>query len=174
MAQKKRNFSRFYAVCRAMGIDTGEYKDDLVSEFTGGRTVHLREMTEREYDDMCDCLQNGGQPGRSRDEFLERRRRSRSAVLKRLQKLGIDTTDFSRVNAFCQSKRIAGKPFGSLTIAELDALVPKLEAMLRKGGVSARPESKADPSPEPVQAAPAPRGYPMPLYIRMTHNQPLS
>lgn len=169
MGKKTRSFSRFYAVCRAMGIDTGDYKDDLVSEFTGGRTVHLRDMTDREYDDMCDCLQNGGHPGQSREEFLERRRRSRSAVLKRLQKLGVDTTDFARVNAFCQSKRIAGKPFGSLTIAELDALVPKLEAMLRKGGVS--PVADAAAAAASAPAKPKAVKYPMPIYLNMSSNR---
>lgn len=166
MAKKKRNYSRFYALCKVGGVDAVAYKEDLVSEFTDGRTVHLREMTDGEYDEMCDSLQNGGHPGQSREEFLEKRRRSRSAVLKRLQKLGIDTTDFSKVNAFCSSKRIAGKPFGSLTIAELDALVPKLEAMLRKDA------AKADTS----AAASADTGtrYPMPLYLRFSQGQMLS
>ena len=53
-------------------------------------------------------------------------------MLNRIQRLGVDTTDFSKVNAFCQDRRIAGKPFGMLTVDELDALIPKLEAMLRK------------------------------------------
>ena len=33
---------------------------------------------------------------------------------------------------FCLDPRIAGKPFGMLTVDELQALVPKLEAILRK------------------------------------------
>ena len=132
MGAKKHSYSRFYAICRSKGIDTEQFKDVLVSEFTKGRTDSLKEMTEAEYDEMCDCLQNDRHLSGSGEAFLARRRKARSAVLTRIQKLGVDTTDFAKVNSFCQDKRIAGKPFGMLTPDELDALIPKLEAMLRK------------------------------------------
>lgn len=46
----------------------------------------------------------------------------------------INTTDssFTPVNEFCMDLRIAGKPFGLLTVEELQSLIPKLEAILRK------------------------------------------
>ncbi|MCR5326743.1 MAG: hypothetical protein K6E37_08380 [Bacteroidales bacterium] len=132
MGKKKYNYSRFYAIAKAKGIDLELYKEDLVSEFTHGRTTSLREMKESEYESMCDCLQNDRQQSESREAYFARRRKSRSAVLNRIQRLGINTTDFSKVDAFCLDKRIAGKPFGMLTPDELDALIPKLEAMLRK------------------------------------------
>lgn len=132
MGAKKHSYSRFYAICRAKGIDIEQFKDVLISEFTKGRTDSLKEMTEAEYDEMCDCLQNDRRQSGSGEAFLARRRKARSAVLTRIQKLGVDTTDFSKVNSFCQNKRIAGKPFGMLTVDELDALIPKLEAMLSK------------------------------------------
>lgn len=130
--QKKRNYSRFYAICRAKGIDLEQFKEDLVSEFTGGRATSLRDMRNSEYEDMCDCLQSGRRQPRSREDFAAERRRLRSAVLKRLQKLGVDTTDFDKVNEFCLNGRIAGKPFGMLTMDELEALIPKLEAIAGK------------------------------------------
>ena len=132
MGAKKRNYSRFYAIAKAKGIDLEQFKDVLISEFTKGRTDSLKEMTEAEYNEMCDCLQSDRRVRESGEEFQAQRRKSRSAVLHRIQKLGVDTTDFDKVNAFCLNKRIAGKPFGMLSIDELDALVPKLEAMLRK------------------------------------------
>lgn len=132
MGTKKHNYSRFYAICKAKGVDLELYKDDLISEFTHGRTTSLKEMKEAEYIEMCDCLQNDRRRGESNEAYLAQRRKSRSAVLNRIQRLGVDTTDFSKVNAFCQDRRIAGKPFGMLTVDELDALIPKLEAMLRK------------------------------------------
>ena len=140
---KKRNFSRFYAICKAKGIDLEQFKDDLISEFTHGRTTSLKEMRDEEYDELCDCLQNDRHQSERSEAYLARRRKSRSAVLYRIQKLGVDTTDFSKVNAFCQDRRIAGKPFGMLTVDELDALIPKLESMLRK------------PKPQPEAAKPA-------------------
>lgn len=132
MEKKKRNYSRFYAICKTKGIDLEQYKDDLISEFTGGRTTSLKDMKDSEYEDMCDCLQSGRQQSQSREDFISERRRLRSAVLKRLQKIGVDTTDFSKVNEFCLNGRIAGKPFGMLTIGELETLIPKLEAISRK------------------------------------------
>lgn len=157
MGTKKRNYSRFYAVCKAKGVDLELYKEDLISEFTHGRTTSLKEMKDAEYEEMCDCLQNDRRASENGDAFQARRRKSRSAVLNRIQRLGIDTTDFSKVDAFCLNKRIAGKPFGMLTIEELDALVPKLEAMLRK--------------PKPQREVKAPS---MPMFIYFRPNQILS
>lgn len=132
MAKAKRNYSRFYAICKAKGIDLEQFKEDLITEFTQGRSSSLKDMTDKEYEEMCDCLQSGRHYGQSGEDFNAMRRKARSAVLKRIQRLGVDTTDFSKVDGFCLNRRIAGKPFGMLSIEELEALVPKLEAMLRK------------------------------------------
>ena len=134
MSKRKRNFARFYSLAKAKGIDLEQHKEKLVSQFTDGRTSSLREMTDAEYEDMCDCLQSGKQRGESNEVYQARLRKARSAVLNRMQRLGVDTADksFAPVNEFCLNPRIAGKPFGLLTIDELDALVPKLEAILRK------------------------------------------
>lgn len=132
--RRKRSYSRLYAIARAKGLDLEEHKETLVAQFTGGRTSSLREMTPAEYEALCDCLQTGGPAGESPAAYGERLRRARSAVLHRMQRLGVDTADrtFAAVNDFCLDPRIAGKPFGVLTLAELEALVPKLEAILRK------------------------------------------
>lgn len=129
---KKRNYSRLYAIAQAKGIDLDQYKEVLVSQFTSGRTSSLREMTATEYEEMCDCLQSGKQIGEDEQAYKERLRRVRSAALNRIQRLGVDTTRFERVNEFCLNPRIAGKPFGMLTVEELQALVPKLESIIRK------------------------------------------
>lgn len=132
--KRKRNYSRLYAIAKAKGIDLDEHKEVLVSQFTGGRTTSLRDMTPTEYEEMCECLQTGKQVGESTAEHRERLRRARSAVLNRLQRLGVDTADrtFAAVNRFCMNSRIIGKPFGLLSVEELQALIPKLEAILRK------------------------------------------
>lgn len=132
--RKKRNYSRLYAITKAKGIDLDQHKEVLVSQFTSGRTTSLREMTPAEYDEMCECLQTGKQFSESQTAYKERLRKARSAALNRMQRLGVDTADrtFASVNEFCLSSRIAGKPFGMLTVEELQALVPKLEAILRK------------------------------------------
>lgn len=132
--KRKRNYSRLYAIAKAKGIDFDEHKEVLVSQFTGGRTTSLRDMTPTEYEEMCECLQTGKQVGESTAEHRERLRRARSAVLNRMQRLGVDTADrtFAAVNRFCMNSRIIGKPFGLLSVEELQALIPKLEAILRK------------------------------------------
>lgn len=132
--KRKRNYSRLYAIAKAKSIDLEQHKEVLVSQFTGGRTSSLREMTSNEYEEMCECLQTGKQLGETSAAYKERLRRARSAALNRMQRLGVDTADrtFAAVNDFCLDPRIAGKPFGMLTIEELQALVPKLEAILRK------------------------------------------
>lgn len=132
--KRKRNYSRFYAIAKAKGIDLDQHKETLVAQFTGGRTESLREMTPAEYDQMCECLQTGRRIDETPEAYKERLRRARSAALNRMQRLGVDTADrtFAAVNEFCLDPRIAGKPFGMLSVEELQALVPKLEAILRK------------------------------------------
>ena len=110
--KRKRNYSRLYAIAKAKGIDLDEHKEVLVSQFTGGRTTSLRDMTPAEYEEMCECLQTGKQVGESTEEHKER--------------------TFAAVNRFCMNSRIIGKPFGMLSVEELQALIPKLEAILRK------------------------------------------
>ncbi len=141
--RKKMNYARFYAIAKAQGIDLEASKGDLVLQYTDGRTDRLRDMTETEYNEMCDRLQGIGCERRpsGRNELRKRR----SAALRRIQLLGVDTTDWGAVNAFCSSARIAGKPFGRLSADELKALVPKLESMLRKKaarGTGVRPSGR--------------------------------
>ena len=130
MAQEVTNFARFYASLNRLPSETDKetMKRDLVREWTWGRTDSLREMTRAEYDACCDALER--LTGRKDEQ-----RKKRSTCLKLMQKLGIDTTDWTRINAFCQDHRICRKPFGRLTNEELDALAVKLRSIQRKGGL---------------------------------------
>ena len=71
-------------------------------------------------------------PGLNEFEYKKELKRLRSAVLHRMQKLGIDTTDWNAVDSFCSRPRIAGKPFARMELAELEVLIAKLEAIRRK------------------------------------------
>lgn len=128
----ERNYARFYSLLKKL---PGADKETLVEQYTNGRTTSLRETTRQEYDRMCrDMERETGY-----DEFVEgiRRqlRRKRSEVLKLMQQIGIDTTSWNRVNAFCKDARIAGKAFRHISIDELEALAVKLRAIKRKGGL---------------------------------------
>lgn len=133
MKNKTRSYARFYALLKRMPGDREEIKRTLVERFSEGRTTSLREMRTEEYEAMCRVLEaEAAHPGRSMQEAEGELKRCRSSVLRRLQKIGIDTTDWGAVDAYCTQPRIAGKRFARLSIDELKALLPKLEAILHK------------------------------------------
>lgn len=135
MAQEVTNFARFFAAFNKLpyGGSREEFKRQIVLQYTWNRTDSLREMTRREYNDCCNALEKlSGQKS-------EQKKR-RSECLKLMQKLGIDTTDWTRINAFCDDRRIAGKVFARLTNEELEALSVKLRSIQRKGGLKAKKE----------------------------------
>lgn len=123
MAQEVTNFARFYASFNLLPCsgDREDMKRDLVRQWTWNRTDSLREMTKAEYEACCEAIER--LTGRKDEQ-----KKKRSLCLKLMQKLGIDTTDWTRINAFCQDQRISGKVFGRLTIEELDALAEKLRS----------------------------------------------
>lgn len=128
MAQQVTNFGRFYCALRQLSVhgDAEETKRDLVMQYTSGRTGSLREMTMKEYGELCAGMER---MGGTREELRKRR----SEVLALMQGLGVDTTDWGRVDSFCRDPRIAGKRFCRLGIEELKETAVRLRAMKRKG-----------------------------------------
>ena len=138
MAQQVTNFGRFYTAIRAMSIigDRDEVKRQLVWQYTNGRTDSLKEMTRQEYERCCDDLER-------KSGYRDLLRKERSATLKLMQKAGIDTTDWNRVNAFCRDPRIAGTEFSRLSTDDLVQLRRKLRAIDSKGGFAIKAEREA-------------------------------
>jgi len=138
------NYHRFYASLKRLpGGSSEDVKETLVWSFTDGRTTSLKEMTQKEYDAMCASLEE-------RSGWKEQLRKARSLCLKLIQKAGIDTSDWQRINDFCRSPRIAGKDFARLGVKELEGLHVKLRAIISKGGLrrenaqSCRDQEKSD------------------------------
>ncbi len=133
MKQQIENYSRFYSLSKKIPYegDREDLKCDLVSQGTLGRTSSLREITRKEYDNICDTLEKLF-PNNGREQFEARRRKSRSVCLRLLQKIGVDTTDWNAINDYCRSPKIAGVPFRELDIEALDKLSIKLRAILKK------------------------------------------
>ena len=130
---KVTNFSRFYALAKNIPGDTEELKENLVRAFTNGRTISLRKMTPEEYNRMCDSLQGSQSASAlSQKDFTAAIKKKRSAVLVRMQKLGVNTSDWAAVDEFCLNPRIAGKEFRTISLDELGKLVKKLEAITAK------------------------------------------
>lgn len=127
------NYHRFYASFNHLpcGGDREDMKESLVSSYTNGRTTSLREMSEAEYNAMCAALEHKVNPN-ARALYIQERKRRRSSALHQLQLYGVDTTDWNKVNAFCEQPRIAGKPFRDLDCEELEALTRKMRAIIRK------------------------------------------
>lgn len=142
MKKTKEGYGRFYALLKNHPLAD---KNELVLTYTGGRTTHLHEMKPWEYREMCNALDSN-----DTSAFKTQLKQARSNVLLRLARLGISTVDnWDEINAFCLSPKIAGKEFKELTLQELKALVPKLEAIIRKGGLKPLEE------PEPENDKPA-------------------
>ena len=118
----RESYAIFFALLKRM---PGATKEDLVDQWTGGRTSSLKEMTDREYNQMISAL-------RSQVERLDEKRKARSDVLKQLQRYGIDTTDWDAVDRFCCNLRSAGKRFCHLDISELVALRKKMLSIHHK------------------------------------------
>ena len=130
-----KSYGRFWrAWNRLSHRDSEEEKRLMVQNWTNGRTEHLSEMTQAEYDAACKELEAAS----GYDRELKRRR---SICLRLMQGLQIDTSDWQRVNDFCRNPRISGKPFGRLTTAELESLSVKLRAIARKGGLGSEERS---------------------------------
>lgn len=119
-------------------------KDQLVWQFSDSKTNSLQELYvlwPLKYAEMIDYMTYMVGTGHGKNASQEVKK-YRSAVLKRLQQYGIDTTDWSRVNQFLSQKRIAGKRLYEMNVDEMKALVKKLESILRKNEEEAAEEHR--------------------------------
>lgn len=129
---KPENYSSFYGLLKILpGSDKDALKEEIVYQFTNGRTRSLREMSLPEYNEAVRAMEKLVPPGED-SEALKHLKRKRSDVLHQMQLLGVDTADWKKVDAFCEDKRIAGKCFRHLDDEELSMLLKKLRAIRRK------------------------------------------
>jgi hypothetical protein len=144
METKQVSHARFYALLRQIPQAS---KEELVWQYSGMLTGSLTEFVERkpnEYKRMIYDMQNLVNEINERlskdanDAKRAELKRLRSAILHRLQKHGIDTTDWTKVNAFMRQPRIAGKTLGEMTLNELQDFIPKMESILAKDRVKQR------------------------------------
>lgn len=145
-AVKKNDYSRFYALLKKHPMAD---KEELVSQYTGGRTTHVSQMKKDEFIALCDMLQYGSEQEQTARNLAMKR--ARSAALLRIGRLGINTIDnWEGINAFVSSPKIAGKKFYDLSTDELKALTSKLESIIRKGGLKKSEEPQAQESAAPL------------------------
>lgn len=128
--ERPGNFGRYYTLAHLLGLE--EQKEELVSQFTGGRTTYLHEMSLEEYRLMCNTL-NSQMKSDYKDagyELLKSNRRKTLIMMR--DRLCFDTADWKHTNEFCMSPRICGKPFKELDSDELEALMRKIGAIASK------------------------------------------
>lgn len=102
---------------------------NLIYELTDGRTSSTAGLTYAEAQYLAGYIT--GAAGATLEERMLKKRRS--DVLKLIQRIGIDTTNWDCVNNFLNDNRIkAGKPFYKLTYEELSDLIPQLNTILDK------------------------------------------
>jgi len=113
-------------------------KEDIVWQYSNMLTMSLKEFAARNpkgYTAMLNDLE-AKFPEQPKTEtakgFDPVQKKLRSAVLLRLQKHGVDTTQWKDVNAFLKSDRIAGKYLYEMSNDELRKLIAKLELILLK------------------------------------------
>lgn len=120
------NYGKFYKLLKLL---PGADKETLVRQFTNERTEHLRQMTDKEYELMCNEMERVAGYDERREQQRKALKKARSGVLHQMQLWGVNTADWKAVDAFCQDKRIAGKAFRFLDSEELATLNTKLRAM---------------------------------------------
>lgn len=120
----------FFSLLRQM---PGAEKEQIVWQYSGMLTTSLREFYAKkpeEYRRMLADLQLKINVGRSGvDPTIKS---LRSSILHRLQKHGVDTTNWGKVNAFLAQPRIAGKMLFEMNADEMRKLIGKLEIILIK------------------------------------------
>lgn len=141
MQKEISNYGRFWTAFNSLRIpgDAEYYKRSFVLQFTDGRTESLHEMTRAEYDRMCDAVEE--RSGRKAEL-----RKQRSRTLRLMQQMGIDTTDWAKIDDFCRNPRIMGKVFRHISVNEHSGLQRKLRTIMAKDREAARKRA-SEPKP---------------------------
>jgi hypothetical protein len=136
----KVSHERFFSLLKQL---PGAEKESLVLQYSSMHTTSLRELYKRypeEYKRMIAAMQ--AEVNKQDKNDTVEIKELRSAILHRIQKHGVDTTRWDNVNRFMRQPRIAGKMLYELSIEEMRALIPKLEAILRKDREKRESEKK--------------------------------
>lgn len=146
--QNNKNYHRFWGLLRQLCGDAEQIKVEVVRKASAGRTMSLRELSEREYAQAVWELERlvGAQHPWD-NPWREPLRARRSAALHLMQLWGVRTASWDDVDRFCLDPRIAGRRFRHLKADDLDALCAKLRAMLRKRDEERRQREEEGPTP---------------------------
>lgn len=127
----KTPHTKFYALLELMPDFS---KEELVQRYSRFKTSSLKEFLninpegyERMIKDMS-ALVNMHQKWHDAEI-----KKLRSGVLHRMQKYGIDTSNWNEVNRFLEQAQLGGKRLYDFNAKELTQLISRMEALLQKG-----------------------------------------
>jgi hypothetical protein len=126
---KKGTHDKFFSLLSQM---QGASKEDVVWQYSGMLTTSLREFFAKHPEDYKRMIADLQVKVYSKTSNQAEIKRLRSAILHRIQRHGVDTTQWQNINSFLQQPRIAGKMLFEMSVAEMKALIPKLESILKK------------------------------------------
>lgn len=126
-----RMIGHLHGLYRSHGLDEETHRS-MILDLTNGRTDSTRDLTYNEAQYLSGYIQGAAHENRDLSIGERAIKRQRSGVLKRMQLLGVNTTDWESVNTFLCDARIAGKPLYKLDSDELQAVIKRLEAILKK------------------------------------------
>lgn len=130
METTKGIYARFFVLLHKM---KGAEKAELVWQYSGMRTVSLHEFHDLDPDEYKKMIEDMQRTVDLFEKDVEREtKKLRSAILLKLQKFGIDTTNWTRVNGFLEQNRIAGKRLYEMNCSEMRELISKLGNILIK------------------------------------------
>ncbi len=140
MATKGVHDKFFYLLTRLPGAT----KESLVWQYSNMLTTSLREFLQAKPEDYKRMIAEMEiKVASSRKVYTDpEKKKLRSNIMLRLQKHGIDTTHWRNVNTFLLQPRIAGKMLFEMSVDEMKALIPKLEAILKKDSAARASEIK--------------------------------
>lgn len=101
-----------------------EAKEGILS---GYGVQSTKDLTEPQLDKILAGLET--EKGKRQTDAPPEIRKLRSTALTLLTKIGVDTTNWSRVNNYLEEPRICGKRLYDCDKTELDALIKKLHAV---------------------------------------------
>lgn len=128
------NHTQFFSLLKEL---PGANKETIVFAYSNGATESLSKFYEQdrgEYNFMLQDLKKRVDVHKAEAKFAKERRTKmlRSAILTRIQKHGVDTSNWENVNSFLEQPRICGKRLYEMSCDEMQDLIPKLESILKK------------------------------------------
>jgi hypothetical protein len=134
--------SRFYGLAAKIPHFS---KEDMVWQYSAMLTDSLSEFYIKnrpayyqmvsDMQKMVDSMKKSSDSAyneNSRRETSPDIKKLRSGILHRLQRYGIDTTNWHKVNAFMEQPRIAGKRLYDMNATEMGEFIKKIESILAK------------------------------------------